>query len=236
MLNFLTDPVDLYCERLGPGLTGEPFNLLSNLAFIVAAWLLRTELRHETGPAGDRLTVSTRKALAWYPPGVAMIGLGSGLFHAFANVWSKFADVIPITLLIAWVLYYWHRRILGSGPGELLVRVGALAALTGTGIAWGLSQSWIGGSQNYLGVAAYLWYMAFEYRGRPGSAALWLTAPGFLLALVFRSADHQLCGTIPVGSHFLWHLTMSGVCYGMGHALIRATGGVAQPSATEGRP
>ena len=32
-----TAPIDLYCERLGEGLVGEPLNALSNVAFFVAA-------------------------------------------------------------------------------------------------------------------------------------------------------------------------------------------------------
>lgn len=45
----VSDYVDLYCERLAPGLFGEPLNLLSNLAFLVASglllWLLAGQVR-----------------------------------------------------------------------------------------------------------------------------------------------------------------------------------------------
>src|SRR5690348_4120425 len=37
--------VDLYCERLAPGLFGEPLNTLSNAAFLFAAWLLVRDAR-----------------------------------------------------------------------------------------------------------------------------------------------------------------------------------------------
>jgi len=30
--------IDLYCERLGPGIWAEPINALTNLAFLVAAF------------------------------------------------------------------------------------------------------------------------------------------------------------------------------------------------------
>ncbi|MBU2665239.1 hypothetical protein KOI35_17180 [Actinoplanes bogorensis] len=32
--------MDAYCERLGPGLGGEPLNAVSNAAFLIAAVLL----------------------------------------------------------------------------------------------------------------------------------------------------------------------------------------------------
>jgi hypothetical protein len=34
-----TQAVDIYCERLGPGLWAEPLNAVTNVAFFVAAWL-----------------------------------------------------------------------------------------------------------------------------------------------------------------------------------------------------
>ena len=37
--------VDLYCERLGPGLLAEPLNAITNLAFFIAAWLLWRQSR-----------------------------------------------------------------------------------------------------------------------------------------------------------------------------------------------
>jgi len=43
-------PIDLYCERTVPGLTGEPFNAVSNLAFFLAAALsTRSASRHARG-------------------------------------------------------------------------------------------------------------------------------------------------------------------------------------------
>jgi len=40
--------IDLYCERLGPGIWAEPINALTNLAFLVAAfaaWRLADQYR-----------------------------------------------------------------------------------------------------------------------------------------------------------------------------------------------
>ena len=36
----LLDPIDLYCERTTALLWAEPVNALSNLGFLLAAWLL----------------------------------------------------------------------------------------------------------------------------------------------------------------------------------------------------
>jgi hypothetical protein len=69
------DPIDAYCERLGPGLWAEPLNAVTNLAFIVAAVIC---LHGVSGiprpPLGLALVII-----------LAAIGVGSGLFHTFAN-------------------------------------------------------------------------------------------------------------------------------------------------------
>ena len=33
----LFEPIDIYCERVGPGLWAEPVNALTNLSFLAAA-------------------------------------------------------------------------------------------------------------------------------------------------------------------------------------------------------
>ena len=72
--------IDLYCERLAPGLFGEPANALSNAAFFAAAWLLARE---------------ARRLGAWRPDIVllvaltVLVGLGSTVFHTLATTWAQ---------------------------------------------------------------------------------------------------------------------------------------------------
>ena len=46
------DPIDAYCERLGPGLWAEPLNAVTNLAFLVAALFCARRLGASPGAAG----------------------------------------------------------------------------------------------------------------------------------------------------------------------------------------
>src|SRR3546814_4103286 len=88
------DFIDLYCERVGPGLWAEPLNLVTNLAFILAGVLLVVALRRAE-PAVRRDPAIIGLAVL-----VLVVGIGSGLFHSFATRWAALADVIPIALLI----------------------------------------------------------------------------------------------------------------------------------------
>ena len=49
------DAVDHYCERTDPGIWAEPLNALTNLAFIIAAWLLW----HDVGTIKEVKELST---------------------------------------------------------------------------------------------------------------------------------------------------------------------------------
>src|SRR5436305_7741334 len=111
-------PIDAYCERIEPGLLGEPLNALSNISFfLAAAWAAK----------------AARAARADWPVWllillVLLIGLGSLAFHIFANQWSVLADVIPITLFIYGYFAFALRRLLAM---SWLGIAAGLAALFG---------------------------------------------------------------------------------------------------------
>ena len=118
-----TRPIDAYCERLGPGLLAEPLNAATNAAFLLAASLAFAEWRRN--PAD-------RPALALIAM-MAVIGVGSGLFHTFANAWSNLADVIPIAIFVHAYLFVALRRLLGlsrrAALGWLAVFVAAMGVV-----------------------------------------------------------------------------------------------------------
>ena len=96
--------IHTYCERQGVGLFAEPFNTLTNLAYIwaaVAAWKLagRCKVR-----AWD---LNLLTALA------AAIGVGSGLWHMFASPWAKLLDLVPIFLFQLCFLWMYLRSCAG---------------------------------------------------------------------------------------------------------------------------
>src|SRR3546814_346293 len=97
--------IDIYCERLGPGLWAEPLNALTNLAFIVAGIVLVAALRRaEPGVRRDPAMLGLVLLLF-------VIGIGSGLFHSFAVAWAALADVIPVALFILLYMYLALRRL-----------------------------------------------------------------------------------------------------------------------------
>jgi len=216
-----------YCERgHDPSLLAEPLNVLSNLAFLVAAIVAAQQL-HATRPiylasksgSGSGHTVDATCAAVWIMILlVALIGIGSFLFHVAATRWARLADVIPITAFMLVYLAFAMRVLLEQswavvGIG-LVTFVLALAAASNLCPADDPSvPGCLNGTMAYApallamaGVGAVLWR-----RGHPDASALLAAAGLFLVSMAMRSADTSLCDATRItghaaGLHALWHL------------------------------
>jgi hypothetical protein len=191
-----TAPIDIYCERLSRGFWGEPLNAVTNAAFLLAAaapFLARADRRPEP-------FVTLLAAL------VAMIGIGSFLFHTLANRWSMLADILPITLFIYAYLGFALRRYLRLG--RLATGAALLLFLPLSAGIEALARPLLGGSAGYLpALLAMLFVALLTHRiGHPAASWLLAAAGIFAVSLTLRTLDAPLCAAMPAGTHFLWHL------------------------------
>ena len=201
--------IDLYCERLGPGLLAEPLNAVTNGAFLLAAWRLAGLAR--SGGHGDR-GVLALAALA------LAIGVGSTLFHTVATGWALAADVLPILLfqLLFLLLYLRRRAGLALAPAAGLCLAFLLACLAGRSMPEVLN-----GSLAYAPTLAVLALLAWQQLRRERSALLLAATGLFSLSLLLRSVDNALCPLFPIGTHLFWHLLNAEVLVLSGRALLQ---------------
>ena len=200
----LHDHIDIYCERLEPGLWAEPLNAITNAAFIVAA-IAGFMLAHKQG-------VLNRPVLLLIGL-IAMIGIGSTLFHTFANVWSKFSDVLPILFFQIAFLVIYSRNIIGLNT---LKTAGLIILFFGLSFLSGLMPyDWFNGSLGYspaliflLGFGIYHWKV-----NKKEPFILLITAGVFIVSLTFRSIDMLVCERLPIGVHYMWHILNGLVLY-----------------------
>ena len=83
--------VDHYCERTSSAFDAEPINALTNAAFLIAAWSAwRLQLSYPLG--------NGRGLINGLIGTMALVGLGSFLFHTVATRWAEWADVLPIAV------------------------------------------------------------------------------------------------------------------------------------------
>ena len=199
---FWLAPVDGYCERLAPDYWAEPVNALTNLAFVVAAAVMAPRV------AGRR----TGQAMVAV---LAAIGVGSWLFHTHANRLTGLMDVVPILCFILLYVFAATRDFLGARPWVAVVAaVGFIPYAAATVPLFAMIPG-LGSSAGYAPVPLLiLIYAAVLWRSAPGTARGMAAGAAILLvSLTFRTLDGPLCGVVPVGTHFLWHI-LNGVMLG----------------------
>lgn len=200
--------LDLYCERTGIEFWSEPVNALTNLAFVMAGlWGLREVRRRDAGGFAE--------VLCWW---VVAIGIGSFLFHTFANRLTMWADILPIaSFTLAYTLLNLRRFMGLPWPSALAIFV---AFYLVAGFLTAQVPDWLREASN--GSTGYLPpFLALVFFGllvvRAGSPAGWynLAAAGiFVVSVTFRAIDPLVCDAMPLGTHFLWH-TLNGLMLGV---------------------
>lgn len=186
--------IDGYCERTDPSYWSEPVNAVTNLAFLVAAFVM---WRRHAAP-GARLLSAI----------LAAIGIGSYLFHTHATVWAAMADTTPIGIFILVYLFLVNRDALRLARGWALVATALFVPYAAVLVP-------IVDAVPFLSISNFYWtvpillvaYGIGLRRGKPAVARGFLAGAAILaLSITVRSLDELLCPAWPLGTHFAWHL------------------------------
>jgi hypothetical protein len=217
-LNLLT-PIDQYCERTELGILAEPLNLFTNLSFLIAGFLILKVIKkikpQEIKPGS--------KLMAYL---IIAIGIGSALFHMFANFLSMWADILPIALFVLVYLWFFLRY---EAHVKLLAVIGVFL------VFFGLSYACVqladttkaNGGEAYFGTWIAVFGMACFYWGKRQTREFFSVGSAtviFSLSLFFRTIDMKFCTTWPFGTHLMWHLLNGIVLFMMTKAYVNAPG------------
>jgi hypothetical protein len=213
------DYIDNYCERLAPGLWGEPANAVTNAAFLIAsALLVRLLVR-----TPERVPVSV-----WLlPVTTGVVGLCSLAFHTLATRFTGLLDTLSIAVFILIAVTVTVNRVWSvpwrwawiAAPGYLAVAAALTAALAAAGGA-----PILGG---YLSALLVLIGFGVAIRAtapapmRPFGVLLLWAAALFAVSLTLRTVDGPLCTALPIGTHFLWHCLNATVLFLVSYAVFR---------------
>lgn len=204
--------IDEYCERTAVGLLNEPVNALTNLCFVVAAvlfWRHAYTLSRGSIGVGNSLLVLL----------MVLIGLGSTLFHTFANPLSEWLDILPILgMQLVWLWLYLKRIMKVGAVGRLISTLGYLF------LSFTLSMlpDPTPGSMGYFGPLAIITVLGIYHKSHVEKEPqlLFMMAGVFFVSLLFRSIDQAVCNTIPIGTHFIWHILNAVVLYGVCRCVV----------------
>jgi Ceramidase len=214
------DIMDAYCERVGPGLFAEPLNAVTNISFIIAAWaawILATRTGAQT--AGIRTLAGIG----------ASVGVGSILWHTLANSWTLYLDIIPIIVFISWYIWLYTRHVMDLPRRRAALSVAAF--LTATAVVIPYSTVLHGALVYTPALLVVLTLGIHRARSRTTAPYALLVGAGvYATALFFRTIDNEVCQTVPIGTHFIWHTLIGLVTYVAMYALITSLAPVREPA------
>ena len=196
----------LYAETNLHNFIAEPWNALSSLFFLIPAiyWLWKIK-----GNVKDNLFI------AWCVPLLILGGTGSTLFHAFRSSYFLMQlDVLPIVVLTLSVgAFLWHKLVkkwyITFTIIALSFTLRKLASASGLFPGQGANISYaISGITIFLPALIILFRTQF-YKWFSISSAVILFAAG----LFFRAADWWFIDMLPIGTHFLWHISTAAGAY-----------------------
>ncbi len=240
------DQVFRYCERAqDASFWAEPFNAASNVGFLVVAALGARRLVQLQA----RASPDTRKGVlmpACLVALVALIGVGSFLFHTTATRWARLADVAPIGLFMVVYLVFALRSFLAWSWGRVALAMALFlginevtAAITCPtrllGITQYVREPCLNGTMSYVpALATLLLVGALVHRRHPAGRQLLIAAGLFLVAMVLRWSDAKACPWTsvlgrPRGTHALWHAINAVTMYVLLMAAIEGRGGSPRP-------
>ena len=207
----MNEYIDIYCERLEPGLWAEPLNAVTNMAFIIGGFFALKLARKEQA-------LDWRSGLL-----IALIfamGIGSTLFHTFAVTWAMLSDVLPILAFqIVFIVLYGQNVMKLKFPFCQLPLVPFFILMYA---AMQLPREWLNGSLEYA--PALIFVTAFGlYHLKNATCEKWglLAVSGvFIVSMTMRSIDMSVCEALPIGTHFLWHCLNAVVLYLTARAYI----------------
>lgn len=205
-----------YCERLAAGFWGEPFNLLSNAAFLIAGlfiWRALSRYRYAWPRVPRDIIVLVALLFC--------IALGSALWHLTAQPWALWGDRIPILVFMNLYLLSCLYRVVEVSLFKGIALFAGYHVIN-TGALLLLPADFLNRSIFYLPTWLYLAGLTLVIAQRVMTVRrhyVWAQLV-FTVALVFRTIDNALCTIWPLGTHFIWHLLTGYTLYLLMQGLI----------------
>jgi hypothetical protein len=210
------DYVDGYCERIEPGLWAEPLNAVSNIAFLIAAIAVWLAARH-----------GTTRTLAVL---IGLIFLGSSAFHTTATQWGAAADSGFILVYLLYYIVVFAHLFAGVPWRWAWLAAPAFVAFTAL-VALGADAVGFGGPGMYLSALIVLAGIAVWWRG-PERRLFAAAGVVFTVSLTLRTLDEPLCESLPIGTHYFWHVFNAVTLYLVSLAVVRRMARLRQDAET----
>jgi hypothetical protein len=204
------------CERVGPEWFAEPLNAVSNIGFLIVAFLIYRDYKAHPDLKGQ--WIWDVRILTFL---IALIGVCSITFHTNPSRLTELMDIIPIVTFI--VLFFLSIIVRIGKTNWFQTLICFMAFLGTTHMLVTQFPNAMNDSIGYLSSMAALVMIAVHLHiaRRPSSHQFLLAALVGVISLFFRAIDNDICAEWPFGTHFLWHTLNATLLYILMKQVIR---------------
>ncbi|MBC77679.1 MAG: hypothetical protein CME64_16860 [Halobacteriovoraceae bacterium] len=192
--------LDLYCERLDSSFWAEPINAFTNLFIFLAGVYGLSESRKLPSKSEVRqIKICSYLAMA--------TGIGSFLFHTFANSLTMWLDILPITLFQIFSINFFLQFVLLTPLVARLIFLTLFVALS-LHLKSEAYVEYFNGSLMYAPSLVTLFVLGaitWLKKMKGVSICLYASVLIFTVSITARSYDLEICEHFPLGTHFIWH-------------------------------
>ena len=181
-----------YCERASLDFFGEPFNSITNIFFMITAFLVLRLYR-------DYISFFS----------IAFIGLSSFAFHTYQNSFTGLLDILAIIIFMLIYTTNIYKKLIGFNFFySSFIALSFVISCYLFGIL--LRNSVIGTSSFYFPIIFHLLFLIIYFRyinlDFNYLKYLVLSITIFSTSIILRVIDQSVCNIFPLGTHFLWHM------------------------------
>jgi hypothetical protein len=197
--------LNIYCERVDATFWSEPTNALTNIVIFLGGLIgFMIISKYEKSKAS---TKHAKLAAA-----LAMItGVGSFLFHTFANTLTMWLDIIPILFFKIVSVNFYMKFIFKKNIGFRSAFLLSFILLT-LYLQSSQFKPYFNGSMMYFpSIITLLLFGLLSAKKGFGAVGnyTFLGVGIFVVSIMARSFDIDVCLDFPLGTHFIWH-TLNG--------------------------
>ncbi len=196
-------PIPSYCENEVTSLIDQPINVLSDLSFFIAWFLLIRKF-------GREKVTAEIKVLVWL---LFLVAMASAFWHANPNaITSVFDRVLPMTFISVAIFiavkFLSKNKIFASifATTHWIVLVSLIFFLPSNPVNGTIRHSLT--ATTLVGLITWLIRKHPEFKSQ--AVTIFLVYAG---GIVLRVLDGVLCGVIPFGTHSLWHIASAVASY-----------------------
>lgn len=197
--------IDIYCERIDASFWSEPVNALTNIVIFLGGFIGFIIISKLNDPKASSQHAKLAALLAM------ITGIGSFLFHTFANTLTMWLDIIPILFFKIISINFYLNFIFKKSIGFRITFLFSFILLT-LYLQSSLFKPYFNGSMMYFPSIITLLFFAF-FSIRLGFSTVgkytFLGVGLFIASIAARSFDLEVCQEFSLGTHFIWH-TLNG--------------------------